>query len=242
MTNFSSICTKSLIGRFLRSLLKLIPNNVILPIIQGPLRGKKWIKGSGDNGYWLGSYELEKQQLFKKFVKNNDVVYDIGAHVGFYTLLASMLVGDGRVYAFEPLPSNIAILKKHIVLNKLTNVTVIEAAVSDKEGKTFFKEGESSTTGTISEKNGSFAVQEVFIDKLIETQNILPPRILKIDVEGTELSVLQGARRTLRQYKPIIFLATHSQKLYQECHVFLSQIGYNIKDLDAAKGEVITYS
>ena len=68
MTNFSSICTKSLIGRFLRSLLKLIPNNVILPIIQGPLRGKKWIKGSGDNGYWLGSYELEKQQLFTKFL------------------------------------------------------------------------------------------------------------------------------------------------------------------------------
>ena len=114
MTNFSSICTKSLIGRFLRSLLKLIPNNVILPIIQGPLRGKKWIKGSGDNGYWLGSYELEKQQLFTKFVKNNDVVYDIGAHVGFYTLLASMLVGDGRVYAFEPDPENFKILEKNI--------------------------------------------------------------------------------------------------------------------------------
>jgi hypothetical protein len=119
MIDFSKISKKSLIGKFLRRILKLIPPNSVLPILQGKLRGTKWIIGSGVFSYQLGCYEAEKQKAFIKQVKSGDVFYDIGAHIGFYTLLASKLIGDrGRVYAFEPLPRNIFYLKKHISLNK----------------------------------------------------------------------------------------------------------------------------
>jgi len=69
MLNFSKISSDSIIGKFLRFPLKLLPQNMIVPIIQGKLRGKKWIVGSSNHGCWLGSYEYEKQVLFSKIVQ-----------------------------------------------------------------------------------------------------------------------------------------------------------------------------
>lgn len=77
----------------LKLLLRRIPPDTTLPILYGPGRGKKWIVGASRNAYWLGMYEREKGGLFSEKVHNGDVVYDVGAHVGYYTLLAS-----GRVY------------------------------------------------------------------------------------------------------------------------------------------------
>ncbi|MHB9011046.1 MAG: hypothetical protein ACYC49_02335 [Ignavibacteriaceae bacterium] len=91
--NISKISYKSIIGRLIRLPLKLIPAKTVLPIMQGPLKGKKWIKGSSINGCWLGSYENDKQILFREYIKEGMVVYDIGANAGFYTLLSSLLVG-----------------------------------------------------------------------------------------------------------------------------------------------------
>ena len=71
-------------------------------ILQGKLRGKKWIVGSGNHAYWLGSHEYKKRILFEKVIRQGSIVFDIGAHVGFYTLLASVLVGTkGKVFAFD---------------------------------------------------------------------------------------------------------------------------------------------
>jgi len=112
MINFSSISEGSLPGKLLRGGLKLIPNAVVVRIMQGHLKGKKWIKGSGVNGYWLGTYELAQQKIFQKYMKEGNVVFDIGAHVGFYTLLATQLVGKkGKVFSFEPNPRNIIFLR-----------------------------------------------------------------------------------------------------------------------------------
>ena len=81
-----------------------------IPIFQGKLRGKKWIVGSGEHGYWLGSYEMDKRLAFEKEILPDSVIYDIGANVGFYSLLAAEMTGEkGHVYAFEPLPRNIKI-------------------------------------------------------------------------------------------------------------------------------------
>jgi hypothetical protein len=54
-----------------------------VPIIQGTLKGRKWIKGSGVNGYWMGTYELEKQEVLRQTIKKGDIFFDIGAKVGF---------------------------------------------------------------------------------------------------------------------------------------------------------------
>jgi len=93
MINFSKISDRGFIGKTLRKVLNIFPKPEIIRILQGPLRGKKWVVKSGVNGYWLGTYELEKQKYFLQFIKEGDVVYDIGAHVGFYTLFTAQLVG-----------------------------------------------------------------------------------------------------------------------------------------------------
>ena len=90
--NFSWVPCATHVGKLLKMIL---PKGMIVPILQGRSRGKKWIIGFGNMEYWLGSFEYEKRILFEKEVSKSSVVYDIGAHVGFYTLLASELVGGG---------------------------------------------------------------------------------------------------------------------------------------------------
>src|SRR5690348_14799793 len=131
-----------------------------------------------------GTYELGTQKLFCRIVKPGDVVYDIGANVGFYTLLASVCAGPGgRVYSYEPLLENIAGLRKHIAMNQLSNCEIIEAAVSNSDGRARFNSSRPRSMGQVSER-GNEVVQTVRIDSLVNGKSILPPNVLKIDVEG----------------------------------------------------------
>src|SRR5450755_3080976 len=137
--NFSRISNSTVLGKVLRSPLRLIPSSTVVPILQGPLRGKKWIVGSSTHGCWVRSYEYAQQTVFAQSLSPEGVVYDLGASVGFYSLLAGALVGPaGRVYAFEPLPRNVAYLRKHVALNRLENCFVFEAAVADSDGSRVF--------------------------------------------------------------------------------------------------------
>jgi FkbM family methyltransferase len=182
--NFSRIPNESFIGRLVRAPLRLLPSAMVVPILQGPLRGKKWIVGSSNHGCWFGSYEVEMQHAFRRIVKSGQVVYDIGANVGFYSLLASLCAGPtGRVYSFEPLPRNVADLKKHIAMNHLANCEVIEAAVSDVNGTVRFDSSRPRTMGWLSEA-GNQVVRAVCLDSLYSSNSILPPNVMKIDVEG----------------------------------------------------------
>jgi len=235
--NLSGISNKTPLGRMLRLPLKLIPPNTVVPILQGGLKGKRWISGSCDHGCWLGSYEHEKQRLFAEHVSNGAVVFDIGANVGFYTLLASTLVGNGKVVAFEPVPGNLRHLRRHLSLNKVQNVTVVESAVSDEEGTVLFKRGASNTNGSI-DANGDFQVTAVSIDRLISTHEVPIPSLIKMDIEGGEFRALIGARATLMEYHPTIFLATHGAEIHRNCCEFLRSLGYNLRpvigdDVDA---------
>ncbi len=233
MINFSSISQKSILGRMMRIFLKLIPQNTKLFILQGKLKGKKWIKGSGVNGYWLGSYEPEERKFFEETVKKGDVVFDIGSHVGFYALLASELVGEeGKVFAFEPLLKNLKYLKKHIKINNIKNIDVIEAAASDKEGTAFLEnEGDGSYAKIV--KNKGFEVKTVVLDNLVKSGKLSAPNIIKIDVEGAEFSVLKGAAFILKKYGPAIFLSIHifDDKIHKNCCDFLKNAGYGLKSI-----------
>ena len=241
--NFSGIPEKSLIGKLLRLPLKLLPGNAQVRILQGKLRGKRWIVGSGNHGYWLGSYELEKQQVVIQRIMPGSVVYDIGGNVGFYTLLASVLVGDsGKVISFEPLPRNIYYLKEHIRINQIRNVTVFDAAVSNEEGSVHFDERPNPSMGKIT-STGALTVKTVVLDKLYQNQQIAAPDYMKIDVEGAELAVLLGAKSILETLHPTIFLATHGSKVQRECVQLLNTFDYQIhiinKDIYTDQSEEI---
>ncbi|MDF1501030.1 MAG: FkbM family methyltransferase [Anaerolineales bacterium] len=231
--NFSAIPKNSLIGKILRFPLKLLPARLAVPIVQGPMRGMRWIVGSGDHGYWLGSYELAFQNRFAEVLRPGDVVLDIGAHVGYYTLLASRLVGpDGNVFAFEPLPRNATYIERHIRINRLENVTLSQLAISDRTGTAHFGGGVSSSTGRI-DMTGDLEVDTASLDDLLQTGKIAPPNVLKIDVEGAEMDVLAGGQETIRSGRPVIFLATHGADQHGVCLKFLRSFGYALQPLNA---------
>jgi len=197
-----------------------------MPILRGRLRGTRWIVGAHTHGCWLGTYELKMQQQMEALVRPGSVFCDIGAQAGFYTLLASRLTGEkGRVFAFEPSPRNIHNLRRHLEINWIENVTLFEAAVSDRPGEAWFDLGNNSSTGSLSD-SGSLCVPLVSLDHLLEEGQILPPDFLKMDVEGAELQVLKGARKTLTTARPTLFLATHSDQLHRDCLSFLESLGF----------------
>jgi hypothetical protein len=143
MINWSGISNKTMSGKLLRFPLRLIPKNLWVPILQGPLKGMRWMSGSGNAGCWLGSYELANQHALQRFIKPGMTVFVIGAHVVFYTLLFSKLTGPtGNVCAFEPFASNIVYLLQHVHANKCTNVNIYQLAISDRDLVTQFTPGD----------------------------------------------------------------------------------------------------
>jgi FkbM family methyltransferase len=227
----SNYPSTSLAGKIVRFPLRLLPKDKHVPILQGRLKGKKWILGSSDHGCWLGIYEQKKRTLFEKTVTENNVVYDVGAHVGFYTLLASDLVGPvGKVFAFEPVPENLSCLREHIRINGVHNVSVFESAVAERSGWEYFERGTSSSTGRIY-ANGSLRVRAVSLDALRAQSGISGPDVIKIDVEGAEYRVLCGARDLIGKFLPTIFLATHGPTVHERCCELLVSWGYQLQPI-----------
>ncbi|HEX7155022.1 MAG TPA: FkbM family methyltransferase [Thermoanaerobaculia bacterium] len=209
----------------LRRLLRLIPPGTVMRVFTGRLRGARWVVGAGTHGCWVGTYERDAQQTFAAHIKPGDVVYDIGANVGFFTLLAARLAGDGgHVYAFEPLPRNLTFLRRHLTLNRLTNVTVLPLAVAAAPGVARFQEGSNPSMGGLAPE-GTLEVETSSLDAL----DLRPPRFMKIDVEGAESEVLAGALRTLRTHRPVIHLSTHGWQQHEHCLAVLRGEGYRIE-------------
>lgn len=226
--NFSSIDRSTLLGRAIRWPLSLIPAKTRLPIVQGTLRGYRWIVGSSNHGCWLGSYESDQQALFKKWIKEGDVVFDVGAHVGFYTLLSSHLVGNrGRVIAFEPIAENLNYLKQHLEINSVDNVEVVEAIVSDRDGHCRLSSGPSSSMWHM-DAQGELEVQTISLDGLILRRKLPTPNLIKMDIEGAEFLALNGSTRVINEFHPVIILSTHGLDVHQKCCNFLESAGYGL--------------
>jgi FkbM family methyltransferase len=213
-----------LIGKAIRLPLKLIPREAEMPVLMGKLRGKRWIAGSADHSFWLGTYEYRQRRLFERTVAEGSVVFDVGANVGYYTLLASVLAGPaGHVVAFEPVPGNLAYLRRHLSLNAVRNVTVVEAAVADEPGQRTFQTF-SSQGGQLRE-GGDLQVQCVSLDAAV-AGGLPKPDVIKMDIEGAEVDGLRGAVEVLRTARPKVFLATHSAELRRQCDEILASVGY----------------
>lgn len=223
---FSNIRSNNPIGKFLRLPLSLLPTKSILPILQGPAKGMKWIVGSGVHGMWLGSYEEDKQKLLTELSLEGTTVLDIGANVGFFSILLSRLVGaTGKVISFEPLPRNIEFIRQHIRLNKIDNIEIISAAVSDKIGKMKFATSHLHAQGYLTDK-GDLEVSMNTLDSLDNLNN--PVSLVKIDVEGAEANVLRGGEKFFQEYRPIILLATHGKNQVNDCQVILHEYNYSM--------------
>jgi len=213
-----------------RLLLRLLPATTVMPVVRGPLRGSKWVVGSAPHGAWLGRLEAPLLDRFVALLKPNAVVWDIGANVGLYTLAAARRVS--QVVAFEPLSRNVTALRRHLQLNHVHNVQVVEAAVGSHDGMAYLAEGDSPSEAHIA-PHGTIRVQAVSLDRWMATTGAPRPDVVKIDVEGAEMHVLSGATRSFA-HAPAIVLAVHGDSVAAECLAWLRARRYRVS---GAKGE-----
>jgi FkbM family methyltransferase len=232
-------------GRAARSLLRVAPDGMrmslayrattvlgpwdYLPVLAGPLKGSSWVARATIGSCVTGSYESDIQDVFSTVVRPGDVVYDIGANVGFLTLLAAKLVGPaGTVVAFEPDPASRAYLRRHLDLNAVTNVQIVPAAVSSSPGIARFRRGGHISQGQLDDA-GELEVGVIALDDYVAAARV--PTLVKVDVEGAEVDVLRGAQATIRSHRPAFIVSTHGRRSHRECSSFLERLGYALTEL-----------
>ena len=225
------------VRRFVRWICGHVLPPLAYPVLRGPLRGARFILGAGAGqgggaSVYINRVEPTQTRALLAHVGPGQVVFDIGANVGYYTLLASRRVGpSGRVLAFEPLPRNISYLYRHLALNDIENVTLIPLACSDRSILTPFVAGDNCATGRLADaKYGPVPgrceyVATVAVDEIVRESG-LRPDLLKIDVEGAEEQVLKGAAETLALARPTVLLSVHSDALRSACTAYLLNLGY----------------
>jgi FkbM family methyltransferase len=157
------------------------------------------------------SHEPPQVAFFKRFLKAGDVVVDVGAHVGFFTLIAASIAGsEGEVHAFEPVPSNFAALEQNVGLNGFGNVVLNRAAVGGEEGEVILglpgevpDYGATSAMytagGTLRSVRAPVLTLDSYLEDHIGERGI---RLVKIDAEGLEPQVLAGLERRLAEAPP----------------------------------------
>ena len=151
-----------------------------------------------------GFYEKYETALFKRLVKKGMAVVDIGANIGYYTLLAAHLVGDeGKVFAFEPDPYNYYLLCKNIEVNGCRNVIPVRKAVSSKSGKMKLFLDKSNLGGhSLSKANvgtsASITVEATSLDDYFKNTDYKVD-VIKMDVQGLEMEVLEGMTNTINR-------------------------------------------
>jgi FkbM family methyltransferase len=154
---------------------------------------------------FAGWFEPAEVGFVYKRLKPGDVVLDLGANAGLYTLIAARAVGQtGHVYAFEPDARALQLLRHNIAINDLANVTVIDAAVSDVTGEASFAEARDTALSSFADIGREDqqivewrTVKTIRLDDAITQYKIPPVTFIKMDVEGAEKRALDGAPKLL---------------------------------------------
>jgi FkbM family methyltransferase len=196
------------------------------------------------------NYEEKTTAVFKQLLRAGDVVADIGANIGFFTVLAATLVGDsGKVFAFEPEPNFYNLLQKNIAAGDYKHVVPSRKAVSEKsgEGYAFFDSTvlPNGTDASAQKPKTSSAprldVEAVALDDFFRNQR--GPNLIKMDIEGGEGSVLQGAKKLLGDNRDIKIIAEFNPKLLDGYGIgtkaFLDlarSFGFSIYDINGPGG------
>jgi FkbM family methyltransferase len=207
--------------------------------------GLKFNPGKSNPAYGSGNNELPVQYALAQHLTSGNVLYDVGANVGFLTVIGAHLVGPtGSVYAFEPVPSNTALVRRNAALNGFDNVTVIGKAVSNRSGRgevalaSYAGGAALSTVTAPPDAVGTLPIEVITIDELVFRERLRPPSLVKIDVEGAEIEVLQGMTRTLRECRPVVLYEIDDQdraafeRKQAGCDTFVRELGYQITRLE----------
>ncbi|HJX41527.1 MAG TPA: FkbM family methyltransferase [Anaerolineales bacterium] len=197
---------------------------------------------------WLGSYEPFVLETIARFARPGMTAYDVGAHIGYVTLCLARAVGpQGHVVAFEPLPANQQRLRTNLELNGLSGrVQVVAGAVGEAAGWQLFRPHLSVAMGKLTADApdepaaGLLEVEVIALDEFSAAAGT-SPGLIKMDIEGGEAAALRGARRLMRQAKPVLLLELHEAQAAEAGTVFdeLQQMGYEVRRL-ARQHPVVT--
>lgn len=191
-----------------------------------------------DKDYWLGTYEPELQSALRELVPAGAVVYDVGANIGYVSLLLAKAAGEkGRVYAFEALPSNLEQLLRNVELNRMqARVTVVPGAVTQAPGPVCFLVHASGGMGKAAGSAGredlyqaEITVDGISLDDFVYGQGNPPPQVVKMDIEGGEVLALPGMARLLTDARPLMLMELHGPESSRAAWETLTAAGYEIR-------------
>lgn len=222
---------------------RLVPAGTLIwvQIQQGPAQGL-WIRLNPRTGQDLqqGAGEPAIQQALLQHLRPGMTFYDLGANIGFFSLLAARIVGPtGRVVSFEADPEIAARLRENLACNKFTYAAVEEKAVWSEPTTVSFTRVDSFTSpdrglGHVSTGDSlgadTISVEAVSLDQFISSHPA--PDLLKCDVEGAETAVFEGAEQLLRHNRPILLIEMHSPENHRALTRKFVQFGYICSNLD----------
>jgi len=213
-------------ARLARALVNAVAGDEIrvVRVRSGVARGARLaLDLSKEKAYWLGHYERPLQRLLRDTLTGSDLVFDVGAHVGFLAVCAARL--GAKVVAVEPDAANARRLRRNVELNGL-DVEVVEAAAWSTDGVVAFVRGPSTKEGHAVSGEG---VESVTLDELVDRYGT--PALVKLDVEGAEAEVLGGARRLLAGRDSLIVCEIHGAAARERVLQLLQ--GYTVRELDS---------
>ena len=156
-----------------------------------------------------GEFSYLEAKIFEQICKAGDVVIEVGANIGAHTLYLSKLVGNGYVFAFEPQRLVFQNLCANLALNSISNVFAYQEAVSNENGTIIipecnFKENNNFGGINIENTKKGTLINKIKLDNFVNRISSL--KLLKIDVEGMEIGVIEGAVELIKKFKPIIYV------------------------------------
>src|SRR5919204_1967984 len=215
----------------------------VVSVVSWPLQGKTvTIRGGEAAGLlfrvprsstvWLsGKVEEPVQAALRRELRRGNVFFDVGANVGFFTILGARLVGpSGKVVAFEPHPANVEALRANVEANLFENVVVVPKAVSAATGEKLLDVRSAALAKLVEDREEPGSAERVpatSIDEFVSAHADLIPDVLKIDVEGYEVELLSGMRKTLSQYGPVIVCEMHGRNASVQRS--LAEFGYTLE-------------
>jgi len=200
-----------------------------------------------NRSYWLRhplAMETRMLGFLKRLIQPGDVFYDVGANLGMHSRFATRF-GAGQVFAFEPMTENIELLRKNVALagENAAKIQILQMAASDADGEEVLQVDDvMSGTARLDKVEAGQAslgrklygfppltekVRVARIDTLIASGQLPPARVIKIDVEGAENLVLDGAPNLLREHKPDLAIELHSEEKAKRVLALLDGYGYS---------------
>ncbi len=224
------------LGFLARRFLQLAPPGETLGIVHG----HRMLFGPTSECYLdmtQGTWEPGVTHLFETFLERGMVVVDVGAHIGYFSLIAARRVGPvGKVYAFEPAPENYALLVKNIELNGYRNIMPVRYAVANYEGDaTYFLHPDSVAHSlhaqTFGKPHGTIDVKVTTLDRFFAAQGWPPVHLVKLDIEGAEPAALEGMAELLRRTRGIHLIVEFIPHILRRASIEPRKFLHTLRDL-----------